>query len=257
MNLKGKIALVTGAGRLQGIGAAICKTLASKGANIFFTYWSPYDRDIFPDSQKTDPVILQNEITAYGVACHKMEIDLAQSTSYKMLLNEVEQQLGIPDILINNACFSKSANFEDLTDQMLDQHYFINIKATLMLSVHFARLFNKGKGGRIVSLTSGQSLGPMLNEIAYVTTKGGIDAMTASLAAELGPKGITVNTVNPGPTDTGWMDTNLQNKLRPMFSSGRIGVPQDAARLIAFLVSDDAEWITGQILHSEGGFIRG
>lgn len=96
----------------------------------------------------------------------------------------------------------------------------------------------------------------MTGELAYAATKGAIDALTVTLAAEIGHKGITVNAVNPGPTDTGWMTDDVQNVLLPKFPLGRIGKPEDAARLIAFLASPEAEWITGQIIHSEGGFLR-
>jgi 3-oxoacyl-[acyl-carrier protein] reductase len=110
------------------------------------------------------------------------------------------------------------------------------------------------ESGRIIQITSGQSLGPMPGEISYVSTKGAIDAMTPSLAAELGHKGITVNAVDPGPTDSGWMNETLRQEFTTRFSLGRLGVPNDAAKLIAFLASDDSEWITGQIIHSNGGF---
>ena len=96
----------------------------------------------------------------------------------------------------------------------------------------------------------------MENEIAYATTKGAIDALTITLAAELAEKGITVNAVNPGPTDTGWINKELEKELTKKFPMGRIGKPEDAARLVNFLSTDEAEWITGQIIHSEGGFLR-
>jgi 3-oxoacyl-[acyl-carrier protein] reductase len=106
-------------------------------------------------------------------------------------------------------------------------------------------------------LTSGQSLGPMAGNIAYASTKGAIEAFTLTMSAEVASKGITVNAVNPGPTDTGWMNENIKNHILSKSPMGRIGMPQDALRLIAFLASDEAEWVTGQIIHSEGGFQRG
>jgi 3-oxoacyl-[acyl-carrier protein] reductase len=93
-------------------------------------------------------------------------------------------------------------------------------------------------------------------ESAYAATKGAIEAFTRTLAAEVGHKGITVNAVNPGPTDTGWISGELEQDLLPRFPLGRIGQPEDAARLVAFLASDEAAWITGQIINSEGGFVR-
>ena len=105
-------------------------------------------------------------------------------------------------------------------------------------------------------MTSGQDRGPMPGELAYVASKGAISAFTRTLAAEVGGKGITANAVNPGPTDTGWMDEDLKQELLPRFSLGRIGAPEDAARLVAWLATDEAAWITGQVIDSEGGFSR-
>ena len=96
----------------------------------------------------------------------------------------------------------------------------------------------------------------MVGELAYAATKGAIVALTITLAAEVGHKGITVNAVNPGPTDTGWMTGDLRARLAPKFVAGRIGEPEDAARLVAFLAGEEAAWITGQVINSEGGFLR-
>lgn len=146
----------------------------------------------------------------------------------------------------------------ELDVKTLDAHYAVNMRATFLLSVNFARLLKEANQahGRIINLTSGQALGPMTEELAYAATKGAINAFTLTLSAELAPFGITVNAVNPGPTDTGWMNEEIKNHLIPKFLSGRVGQPADAARLIAFLASEEAEWITGQVINSEGAFLR-
>ncbi|MBA2715294.1 MAG: SDR family oxidoreductase, partial [Rubrobacteraceae bacterium] len=146
--------------------------------------------------------------------------------------------------------------FEDLDAQVLDAHYAVNVRAMALLSVDFAQRYPGGPGGRIVNFSSGQAQGPMPGELAYVMTKGAIEAFTRTLAVEVGHKGITVNAVNPGPTDTGWISGELRQEILPKFPLGRIGQPEDAARLVAFLASDEAAWITGQTIHSEGGFFR-
>jgi 3-oxoacyl-[acyl-carrier protein] reductase len=159
-------------------------------------------------------------------------------------------------VLVNNSAHSTRDGYETLDAATLDGHYAVNLRAVALLSVGFARRFGGRSGGRIINLTSGQSLGPMPGELAYAATKGAVEAFTRTLAAEVGHKGITVNAVNPGPTDTGWMTKELKQELASKFPAGRVGEPEDAARLVAFLASEEAIWITGQIIHSEGGFLR-
>ncbi|WHY79876.1 SDR family oxidoreductase [Neobacillus sp. WH10] len=254
--LKNKIAIITGASRLKGIGAAICKELAETGYNIFFTYWTEYDKKMPWSISLDEPMKLKDDLIKKGVKVSCMELDLTQYDAPEQLLNRVSAQLGYPDILINNAAYSTNNNFSNLTAEELDKHYMVNVRATTLLSSKFARNFKKESGGRIVNITSGQFQGPMPGELAYATTKGAVDALTITLSAELAPLGITVNAINPGPTDTGWMSEEIKSELIQKFPFGRIGEPRDVAKTIKFLVSDEAEWITGQIIHSEGGFKR-
>ncbi len=255
-SLRGKVALVTGASRRRGIGTAICRALAGEGADVFFTHWVPFDRTQPVGGEPGFPAELQEDLRRMGVRAENMEIDLSLPDSPERLLDEVAGRLGRPSILVNNAAYSTRDGFERLDAETLDAHYAVNLRATALLSVGFARRYPGGPGGRIINLTSGQSLGPMPNELAYAATKGAIEAFTVTLAAEVGHKGITVNAVDPGPTDTGWMTEELKRELSAKFPAGKVGEPEDAARLVAFLVSDEARWITGQIIHSEGGFLR-
>jgi 3-oxoacyl-[acyl-carrier protein] reductase len=244
--LRGRVAVVTGAGRCRGIGAAICKALAEEGADVFFTHWK----------EGNEPKGLLEELRGAGVRAEMMEVDLSLLESPERLLDMVAAWLGQPSVLVNNAAYSTRDGYEALDAATLNAHYAVNLRATALLSVGFARRFGGGSGGRIVNLTSGQSLGPMPRELAYAATKGAIEAFTLTLAAEVGQKGITVNAVNPGPTDTGWMADELRQELSGRFPTGRVGEPEDAARLVAFLASEEAAWITGQVIHSEGGFLR-
>ncbi|OES46596.1 SDR family oxidoreductase [Domibacillus iocasae] len=255
-HLKEKIAIITGASRVKGIGAAICRELAKTGYHIFFTYWTDYDKEMPWSIELDEPMKLKEELIRKGVKASCMELDLSNPDAPQQLLNEVIEQLGYPDILINNAAFSTNTDYSNLDAEELDKHYMINVRATTLLSIQFARKFDKKSGGRIVNLTSGQFQGPMPGELAYATTKGAVDALTITLSAELAPLGITVNAVNPGPTDTGWMTETIKSDLKPLFPFGRIGEPRDVAKTIKFLVSNEADWITGQIIHSEGGFRR-
>ena len=254
--LRSRVALVTGVGRRRGIGSAICRALAYRGADIFFTYWKTYDRAAPWPTDEAEPEVLLGELRSVGVRAEGMDLDLSLPDSPERLLDVVVERLGPPSILVNNAAYSTRDGFERLDTQTLDAHYAVNLRAAALLSVGFARRYPGGPGGRIINLTSGQSLGPMPEELAYAATKGAIEAFTLTLAAEVGHRGITVNAVNPGPTDTGWMTGELERELAAKFPTGRVGEPEDAARLVAFLVSDEARWITGQIIHSEGGFLR-
>jgi 3-oxoacyl-[acyl-carrier protein] reductase len=251
--LQGRIAVVTGASRRAGIGAAICRKLAAEGADVFFTYWKAYDRTMPWGVSDEEPEELKRELLAMGVRAEGLEADLARTEAVKEILDAVEEKLGKASILVNNATYSTRGSYEELTLEELDRHIAINVRATTMLAVEFAKRYPGGPGGRIINMSSGQSQ-PMPGEIAYATTKGAVDALTISLSAEVAPKGITVNAVDPGPTNTGWMTEDIQKELLPLFPFGRIGRPEDAARLVAFLASDEAEWITGQVLHSRGGF---
>jgi 3-oxoacyl-[acyl-carrier protein] reductase len=255
-DLRGRIALVTGVGRKRGIGSAVCRALASRGADVVYSYWKAYDRESSWASEEDESRSLLGELRDAGVRAEEVEVDLSLPNSARRLLDRAEEALGRPSILINVAAYSRRDGFEELDAETLDAHYAVNVRAMALLSVGFARRYPGGPGGRIVNFSSGQSLGPMPGELAYVATKGAIEAFTRTLAVEVGHKGITVNAVNPGPTDTGWISEDLEQELLPNFPLGRLGQPEDAARLVAFLASDEAAWITGQTIHSEGGFFR-
>ncbi|MEW6703191.1 MAG: SDR family oxidoreductase [Bacteroidota bacterium] len=252
--MKNKIAIVTGVSRLKGIGRAICLELAKKGTDIYFTYWLGYDNQMPWGVNESEPVTIQKELIALGVNCEKIELDLSKVESIAVLFNDVESKLGNPSILVNNATYSTYTDIQTITSEEIDRHYEINIRATTLLAIEFIRRFQGESGGRIINLSSGQSLSRMSNEIAYAITKGAIETLTYTLQHETAEKGITINAVNPGPTDSGWMNDTMKAELLKRFPMKRIGLPNDAARLISFLASEESEWITGQIIHSDGGF---
>jgi 3-oxoacyl-[acyl-carrier protein] reductase len=250
-----RIAIVTGASRRRGIGAAVCLALARAGADIFFTHWSPYDRTMAWGAEEDAPAYLQKQLHAIGVRSEHLMVDLGAADAPQLIMDTVEARLGPASILVNNATHDPTdAPFDRLDAPTLDTYYAVNMRGTMLLSVEFARRFAMPSGGRIINLTSGQGRGAMPGKLAYVATKGAIEAFTVTLAVEVAPRGITVNAVDPGPTDTGWMTDEVKAYLLPRFPMGRIGQPEDAARLIAFLASEDAGWVTGQIIRSTGGF---
>jgi 3-oxoacyl-[acyl-carrier protein] reductase len=255
LDLHRRVAIVTGASRRRGIGAATCRALAEQGADIFFTHWGQYDRAMNIAGEGDGPEGLHEVLHGLGVRSADLMVDLAEADAPWRILDSATAQLGAPAILVNNATHSTSDGYEALDAATLDAHYAVNMRGTMLLRAEFARRYPGGPGGRIINLTSGQNLGPMPGELAYGATKAALVAFTLSLSHALWPRGITVNAVNPGPTDTGWMSDDLKQALLTRFP-GRLGQPEDAARLIAFLASDAAGWITGQTINSEGGFIR-
>ncbi|BAL98206.1 MULTISPECIES: SDR family oxidoreductase [Caldilinea] len=253
IDLSGRIAIVTGASRRAGIGAAIARRLAGAGADLLITYFLPYDRRTYGEQGEGEVEQLLSELRAFGVRAYGLEANLSQSGTPRHIFDTAHGLLGMPSILVNNACHSEPGGIEQLDADQLDRHYAVNVRGSLLMCQEFLRRWRGTHGGRIISLTSGQGVGPMPGELAYVVTKAAIDAMTITLAAEVAGRGITVNAVDPGPTDTGWMSAELREAIAAKSYLRRVGLPEDVANLVCFLASDQGEWITGQIIRSRGG----
>ncbi|EDL66136.1 SDR family oxidoreductase [Bacillus sp. SG-1] len=251
-----RIAVVTGASRLDGMGASICLKLADQGCDIFFTGFRGYDRNMPWGAEEESFEKLEGLIREKGVKCQWEEIDFMSEDGPERVMNIVTETMGKPSILINNAAYSTETTIDSLTGLELDRHYTVNVRSACMLTIKFFEVCESSAGGRVIFLTSGQSLGPMPNELAYAVTKSSVEAFVKSAATSVASKGITINAVNPGPTQTGWIVEEFKEELLGRFPMGRLGIPEDTAKLIAFLVSSEAQWITGQVIHSEGGFIR-
>jgi 3-oxoacyl-[acyl-carrier protein] reductase len=252
VDLTGRVAVVIGASRRQGIGAAVCRALASHGAEVLFTHWQPYEWTQPYGVDEVGPATLRQELRGFGVRAGELAVDLADPAAPAQVLDAVEARLGPASILVNNPAHSAHDDFRTLDAASLDAHYAVNVRATALLSVEFARRYGGGPGGRIISLSSGQGVGPMPDVLSYATSKGAIEAFTASMAAGVAARGITVNAVDPGGTDTGWMSEDLKAAILRQMGFGRIGQPEGAACLILFLASDVGAWITGQRIHSRG-----
>jgi len=256
-NLSGKTALITGVSRRAGIGAAIVATLAEAGVDIFTTWWRPYDATMAWGSRDEEAEGILADARLLGVRAAGMEADLSDPNVPARIFDAAEAALGRVSILVNNATHSTHTPIETLSAADLDAHYAVNLRGTALLCAEFVRRYKHrypgGADGRIISFSSGQAVGPMPDELAYIATKGAIEALTLSLSAAVAPKGITVNAIDPGATDTGWMRPGQQAAWAQENPFGRLGTPADAARLVRFLASNEGEWITGQVIHSRGG----
>ena len=254
--LRGQTAVITGVSRKIGIGAAIARALAEVGCNIFTTYFRPYDATMPWGSQDHEALEIIEELQKMGVEAAGLELDLSQPTAAAELFAVVQERFGQANILINNAAYSTSENIDTLNSRSLDSHFAVNVRGMALLCQKFVQQFGEGeqvRNGRIINISSGQSYGPMPDELAYVASKGAVEAFSLSLSAELASRGITVNAIDPGITDTGWIPDDLRQILVDRAPMGRLGTPQDAARLVRFLASPEAAWITGQLIRSRGG----
>lgn len=255
-SLKGRVAFITGVSRKSGIGYGIAKRLAAMGTDLFLHSHSSYDREFPSIGEICDPESLVKELAGYGTGIAFMEADFFDPQSPALVMKKALEKFGHVDILIINHTHDTLKSLDELTFEEIDRHLIINVRASLLLIQEYARQHDGRAGGRIVLLTSGQHLGPMPH-LAYVASKGALHQLTSSLSDYFIGKGITVNTVNPGPTKTYNPSEEVDKAVLQRMPLGRWGEPDDAARLIGWLVSDEAVWITGQVINSEGGFRRG
>jgi 3-oxoacyl-[acyl-carrier protein] reductase len=191
-----------------------------------------------------------------GGRVEHLEVDFLDPEAPERVLAAAVAAYGHVDVLVCNHARSSAGGLGEVTAAELDASFAVNTRAVLLLVQGFAARHDGRPGGRVVLFTSGQQLGPMAGELAYATSKAALAGITLSLADTLADQGITLNTVNPGPTDTGYADPPVVERVARMFPAGRWGTPDDAARLVAWLCTDDAAWITGQVINSEGGFRR-
>jgi len=250
-------ALVTGADNPAGIGRAVCRELARRGQAVAFTLRVP------ADPAACDAIVAHLRALGAPLATG-LAVDLADPGEPEPLLAAAADALdgaGPLAVLVNNAAHSERDGYAALDAAAIDTHFAVNARAPMLLSCGLARSLealaaDARPPGRVVNVTSGQFLGPMPGELAYTSSKGALEAFTRQLSAEVAHLGMTVNAIGPGPNDTGWIDAGLRAELVGRFPRGRIGRPEDVAPLVGWLCSDEAGWVTGQVIHAEGGFLR-
>lgn len=263
--LRGRVALVTGVSRRQGIGYAIACRLADMGASVFVQHFAPHDRGQPWGAEDVASVLAGvGERLVEEAGLGEVEADLAAEDSAEEVVRAATDRFGHLDILVcNHARSGGDGDLAVLDAAMLDGHWQVNARSTLLLTRHFAAQHDGRPGGRVVWMTSGQLLGAMRGEVAYAGSKAVLAGLTPTVADELVERGILLNTVNPGPVNTGYLDLETADrdeqvleKVLASFPLGRFGEPDDPARLVAWLVSDEARWMVGQVLSTEGGFRR-
>lgn len=251
-----RVALITGFGRGRGIAAAVARRLLA-GHDLMLTGLPDYDARHEPDGEPPDAAALAAELAGPGARVGYLAADLAEAAAPERVVAAARDELGGVDTLVAAHAHAVPLSLDALEADAIDRHLTVNVRATLLLVKAFAAAHDPDRGqGRIVLFSSGQALGPMPAELPYVASKGALQALVLSLADELAAADVTVNAVNPGPTDTGLLEGEAHEAIRRRFPAGRWGTPEDAARAVAWLTSEEAAWITGQVISSEGGFRR-
>ncbi len=254
--LAGRVALVTGVSRRQGIGAGLTRRLLADGASVLASGWEPHDAEMTWGADSGGASALLEDLGGVGPSLHYQVADLERPEAAAELVDATIDRFGKIDIVIANHARSSTQAFSDVTARELDRCWAVNARSCVLLTKQLAERRESGPGGRVIYFSSGQHIAPMPNEIAYAISKGALHQMTATLADAVIDRGITVNCINPGPIDTGYATGITHEQIANMFPAGRWGMPEDVAKLVAWLVSDEAAWITGQVHDHEGGFRR-
>jgi 3-oxoacyl-[acyl-carrier protein] reductase len=245
--LAGKVAVVTGASK--GIGAAIAKQLAAEGAKVVVNY----------SSSKADGDKVVKQIKAKGGKAIAVQANVSKQADIDRLFRETKKAYGRLDILVNNAGIYEFAPLENVTEEHFHKQFNLNVLGLVLTSQAATKLF-AAAGGNIINISSVVSTVAVENAAIYSGTKGAVDAITRSLAKELGPRGIRVNAINPGMVETegtrsgGIATSDMRKQVEAQTPLGRIGQPNDIGGAAVFLASNDSSWITGRTFLISGGY---
>jgi 3-oxoacyl-[acyl-carrier protein] reductase len=244
--LKGKVAVVTGASK--GIGAAIARSLAAEGARVVVNYAS--------DAQGAHKVV--GDIETRGGKAIAVKADVASAAQVQQLFAETQKAFGAADILVNNAGVFNFFALEDAAEEEFHRQFNINVLGTLLATREAAKQFGN-RGGSVINLSSVVSDNPLPGSSVYAATKGAVDTLTRALAVELAGRRIRVNAIAPGGTETegthamGMVGSDLEKDIVARTPLGRLGQPDDIAKVAVFLASDDSAWLTGERITAAGG----
>ncbi len=262
--LKNRVALVTGANNPQGIGATTALAFAREGAKVALVYKKvlrPFDKsktdrngtDKYYAANAGNADIVENRLKEMNADYTVLENDISNEDAVKKIYSAVMERYGRIDILVNNAAVDDENGFdtiEKITANVIDNTFAVNVRGSILMIREFIK--HRSDYGRIINISTDASQ-IFAGQITYGASKASMEALTRSIALEVGKYGITVNCVAPGPTQTGWIDDVLEKTVLPLIPMGVLMQPEDIAETILFLASKQARMITGQVIKVSGG----
>ena len=262
--LKNRVALITGANNPQGIGATTALAFARQGTKVVLVYKkvlrqfdkSKTDRngtDRYYAANAGNADIVESKLKEINADYIILESDISNEDAVKEIYSTVMQRYGRIDILVNNAAVDDENGFdtiERITQNVIDDTFAVNVRGSILMIREFIK--HRGNYGRIINISTDASQ-IFAGQITYGASKATLEALTRSIALEVGKYGITVNCVAPGPTQTGWIDADLEKTVIPLLPMGKLIQPEDIAATILFLASEQARMLTGQVIKVSGG----
>ncbi|MBO4897159.1 MAG: SDR family oxidoreductase [Clostridia bacterium] len=262
--LQNKVAIITGANNPQGIGAATAMAFAREGAKVVLVYKKikrPFDKsktaengvDRYYEANAGNADKVAAKLREINADCLLLESDISDENAVKEIYSAAEEKYGKVDILVNNAATDDENGFdtiEKITQRVIDDTFAVNVRGSLLMTREFIN--RRGDYGRIINIST-DAAQAFAGQITYGASKATLEALTRSIALEVGKYGITVNCVAPGPTQTGWIDKDLEKAVVPLIPMGKLIGPDDIADTILFLASEKAKMLTGQVIKVSGG----
>ena len=262
--LRDRVVIITGANNPWGIGATTALAFAREGAKVVLVYkkvFRPFDEsktdkngvDRYYAANAGNADVVENKLKEMNADYMVLESDISDEEAVKEIYATVMERYGRVDVLVNNAATDDENGFdtiEKITQQVIDDTFGVNVRGSIMMTREFIN--HRGDYGRIINLST-DAAQVFAGQITYGASKATLEALTRSIALEVGKYGITVNCVAPGPTQTGWIDEDLEEAVLPLIPMGKLIQPEDIASTILFLASEQARMLTGQVIKVSGG----
>ena len=262
--LRDRVALITGANNPQGIGATTALAFAREGAKVVLVYkkvFRPFDKnktdrngpDRYYEANASNADIVEAKLKEMNADYMIMESDISNEDAVKTIYSAIMERFEKIDILVNNAAVDDENGFdtiEKINQQVIDDTFAVNVRGSILMTREL--ILHRGDYGRIINISTDASQ-IFAGQITYGASKATLEALTRSIALEVAKYGITVNCVAPGPTQTGWINADLEKAVIPLIPMGKLIQPEDIAATILFLASEQARMVTGQVIKVSGG----